>query len=43
MRSTGQGQMKSEQLEIVQLKRVVTKLKAERGILKTYDPSRLQA
>ena len=30
----GQGQMKPEQLEIAQLKREVTKLKAERNILK---------
>ena len=30
----GQGQMKPEQLEIAQLKREVTKLKAERDILK---------
>src|SRR5215203_1740035 len=30
----GQGQMKPEQLEIVRLKREVTKLKAERDILK---------
>ena len=30
----GQGQMKPEQLEIAQLKRVVAKLKAERDILK---------
>ncbi len=31
----GQGQMKPEQLEIARLKREVTKLKAERDILKT--------
>jgi transposase-like protein len=30
----GQGQMKPEQLEIARLKREVTKLKAERDILK---------
>ena len=30
----GQGQMKPEQLEIAQLRREVTKLKAERDILK---------
>lgn len=30
----GHGQMKPEQLEIAQLKREVTKLKAERDILK---------
>ena len=30
----GQGQMKPEQLEIVRLRREVTKLKAERDILK---------
>jgi transposase len=30
----GQGQMKPEQLEISRLKREVTKLKAERDILK---------
>ena len=30
----GQGQMKPEQLEIAQLKREVTRLKAERDILK---------
>jgi hypothetical protein len=32
-----------EQLEIAQLKREVIKLKAERDILKTYGPPRLQA
>ena len=34
--------MKSEQLEIARLKRDVLKLKAERDILKTYGPPRLQ-
>ena len=34
----GQGQMKPEQLEIARLKREVTKLRAERDILKTYGP-----
>src|SRR5882762_5321685 len=32
----GQGQMKPEQLEIAQLRREVTKLKAERDILKNH-------
>lgn len=32
----GQGQMKPEQLEIARLKREVTKLKAERDILKNH-------
>src|SRR5271170_7863455 len=35
----GQGQMKPEQLEIARLKREVTKLKAERNILKKPRPS----
>src|SRR3954453_2373459 len=35
----GQGQMKPEQLEIAQLKREVTKLKAERDILKKPRPT----
>ena len=39
----GQGQMKPEQLEIAQLKREVTKLKAERDILKTKKLSRADA
>jgi hypothetical protein len=34
--------MKPEQLEIARLKREVVKLKAERDILKTYGPPRLQ-
>jgi transposase-like protein len=38
----GHGQMKPEQLKIARLKREVTKLKAERDILKTYVPPRLQ-
>lgn len=38
----GNGQMKPEQLEIARLKREVAKLKAERDILKTYGPPRLQ-
>ena len=38
----GQGQMKPEQLEIARLKREVTKLRAERDILKTYGPPRPQ-
>ena len=37
---TGQGQMKPEQSEIARLKREVTKLKAERDILKNC-PGRL--
>jgi transposase len=36
----GQGQMKPEQLEIARLKREVTKLKAERDILKNCPTSR---
>jgi transposase-like protein len=36
------GQMNPEQLEIARLKREVIKLKAERDILKTYGPPRLQ-
>ena len=36
----GQGQMKPEQLEIAQLKREVTKLKAERDIKKPRPTSR---
>ena len=36
----GQGQMKPEQLEIARLKREVTKLKAERDILKPRPTSR---
>src|SRR4029450_10157184 len=32
----GHGQMKPEQLEVARLKREVTKLKAERDILKTF-------
>src|SRR6059058_1211281 len=35
----GQGQMKPEQLEIARLKREVTKLKAERDILKKPRPT----
>src|SRR5215216_7815990 len=35
----GQGQMKLEQLEIARLKREVTKLKAERDILKKPRPT----
>src|SRR3954462_10473685 len=35
----GQGQMKPEQLEIERLRREVTKLKAERDILKKARPS----
>ena len=38
----GHGQLKPEQAEIARLKREVTKLKAERDILKTYGPPRLQ-
>jgi transposase-like protein len=38
----GHGQLKPEQVEIARLKREVTKLKAERDILKTYGPPRLQ-
>jgi hypothetical protein len=34
--------MKPEQLEIAQLRREVTKLKAERDILITYGPPRPQ-
>src|SRR5437588_1870436 len=36
----GHGQMKPEQLEIARLKREVTKLKAERDILKSRPTSR---
>ena len=36
----GHGQMKPEQQEIERLRREVTKLKAERDILKTYGPPR---
>src|SRR5213080_5565848 len=39
----GHGQMKPKQLEIAQLKREVTKLKAERDILKTKKLSRADA
>jgi transposase len=35
----GQGHMKPEQLEIARLKREVTKLKAERNILKKPQPT----
>jgi transposase len=38
----GQGRMKPEQAEIERLRREVQKLKAERDILKTYGPPRLQ-
>jgi transposase len=38
----GHGQMKPEQQEIERLRREVIKLKAERDILKTYGPPRLQ-
>ena len=38
----GHGQLKPERAEIARLKREVTKLKAERDILKTYGPPRLQ-
>lgn len=38
----GHGQMKPEQQEIERLRREVTKLKAERDILKTYGPPRPQ-
>ena len=38
----GPGPLKPEQAEIARLKREVTKLKAERDILKTYGPPRLQ-
>ena len=38
----GHGQLKPEQAEIARLKREVTRLKAERDILKTYGPPRLQ-
>ena len=38
----GHGQQKADQAEITRLRREVAKLKAERDILKTYGPPRLQ-